>query len=132
MLGVPHISTGEVMRGEVAAGTELGRRVERYVAGGELVPDDLVVELVIRRLTEPVLVDRFVLDGFPRTLVQAERAYEWALERELTLFAVVHLSVGEDELVRRTAARALTDGRADDDAATFRRRLAAYRQATEP
>jgi adenylate kinase len=72
--GVPHISTGELMRDEMSAQSPVGRRVAGFVRRGELVPDDIVIDLVLRRLTEPVEIDGFVLDGFPRTLAQAEVA----------------------------------------------------------
>ncbi|MDE3085437.1 MAG: adenylate kinase [Acidobacteriota bacterium] len=128
----PHISTGELLRAEIAAGSELGRRVEGLVAEGRLVPDDLVVEMVVRRLTEPAPVEAFVLDGFPRTLAQAELGYAWASEHGLTFSAVLHLEVPEAELARRAAGRAAVSGRGDDNAATWERRMAEYRLETEP
>ena len=128
----PHISTGDLLRAEIAAGSALGRRVEGLVAEGQLVPDDLVVEMVVRRLTEPAPVTAFVLDGFPRTVAQAERAYAWAAEHHLTFSAVVHLEVPDAELARRAAGRAAVSGRVDDDAATWERRMAEYRHQTEP
>jgi adenylate kinase len=130
--GAPHISTGALLRAEIAAGSDLGRAVERVVAEGRLVPDELVAAMVGRRLSEPVPVDAFVLDGFPRTLAQAQLAYTWALEHGLTFSAVLHLEVPDAELARRAARRAAVSGRADDDAATWERRMAEYHRETEP
>ena len=130
--GVAHVSTGELLRAEIAARSDLGRDVEALVAAGRLVPDELVAEMVRRRLTEPVPVDGFVLDGFPRTLAQAQLAYAWAVEHGLSFSAVLHLEVPDDELARRAAGRAAVSGRADDDEATWRRRMADYRAVTEP
>lgn len=129
---VPHVSTGELLRADIAAGTDLGRRVERAVAEGRLVADELVADMVRRRLTEPEPVEGFVLDGFPRTVAQAELAYAWAAEHALTFSAVLHLEVPDDELARRAAGRAAVSGRADDDEATWQRRLAGYRLVTAP
>jgi adenylate kinase len=132
VFGAPHISTGELLRAEIAAASDLGRRVEQVVAQGRLVPDEVVAEMVVRRLTEPVHVDAFVLDGFPRTLVQAQLAYAWAKEHGVTFSAVLHLEVPDAELARRAADRAAVSGRADDDTATWRRRMDEYRRATAP
>jgi len=128
LYGVPHLATGEMLRAHVAEGTELGRRVDEYLERGELVPDDLVVALVIDRISDPPVLEGFVLDGFPRSLAQAEAAYEWGRARDRTFQNVIVLSVPDDELVRRLLAR----GRTDDTAATIQHRLDVYRSSTEP
>lgn len=129
---VPHISTGDLIRDEIARSTPLGIQVAGFVRDGALVPDDVVFDAVRRRLTESGPVAEFVLDGFPRTHVQAELAYAWAAEHDLALTAVVHLDVPEAELARRAAARAATSGRIDDTAAVWAHRLEVYRAETRP
>jgi adenylate kinase len=130
--GVPHVSTGELLRDHVARSTPLGRRVRPYLEKGDLIPDDLVLRLVQERLTTPVVLEGFVLDGFPRTLDQALAAYAWATEHGLTFSAVVHLTVPDAELERRLLERGRRTGRSDDTADTIRHRLAQYRTTTEP
>jgi adenylate kinase len=99
---------------------------------GELVPDDLVVALVLDHIGGPEPLEGFVLDGFPRTLEQAEAAYAWAVERDRTFHAVIHLEVPAPELVRRLLERGRLDGRADDDADTIVERLRVYAEKTAP
>jgi adenylate kinase len=130
--GVPHISTGELLRDHVARSTSLGKRVTPYLDRGDLIPDDLILGLVQDRLTNPVVLEGFVLDGFPRTLDQALAGYEWASEKGLTLSAVIHLTVSEAELVRRLLERGRETGRSDDTEDTIRHRLALYRRSTDP
>jgi len=130
--GVPHVSTGDLLRDHVARSTPLGTRVRPYLERGDLIPDDLVLRLVQERLTKPVVLEGFVLDGFPRTLDQALAAYAWATEHNLTFSAVVHLTVPEAELVRRLLDRGRATGRSDDTADTIRHRLAQYRTTTDP
>jgi adenylate kinase len=130
--GVPHVSTGELLRDHVARATPLGERARPYLERGDLIPDDLVLRLVQERLTTPVVLEGFVLDGFPRTLNQALAAYAWATEHRLTFSAVVHLAVPEAELVRRLLERGRVSGRSDDTADTIRHRLVQYRTSTDP
>jgi adenylate kinase len=130
--GVPHVSTGDLLRDHVARSTPLGKRVQPYLEGGDLIPDDLVLRLVRERLTRPTVLEGFVLDGFPRTLDQALAAYTWATEHGLTFSAVVHLTVPDAELERRVIERGRRTGRSDDTAETIRHRLAQYRTTTEP
>jgi adenylate kinase len=130
--GVPHVSTGDLLRDHVARSTLLGRRVRPYLERGDLIPDDLVLGLVQERLTRPVVLEGFVLDGFPRTLDQALAAYTWATEHGLPFSAVVHLTVPDAELERRVLERGRRTGRSDDTAETIRHRLVQYRTATEP
>jgi adenylate kinase len=129
-LGIPQISTGDMLRDAVASGTGVGPRVRDIMARGELVPDSLVVEIVRERLQRPDCRPGFILDGFPRTSEQA-RALD-ALLRDLHLapVRVVAIEVPEDELLRRILNRG--EGRDDDDAQTLHKRLEVYRTATEP
>jgi adenylate kinase len=130
--GVPHISTGELLRDHVARSTPLGQRARPYLERGDLIPDDLVLRLVQDRLTKPTVLEGFVLDGFPRTMDQALAAYAWATEHRLTFSAVIHLTVPDSELVRRLLERGRVTGRSDDTAETIGHRLTQYRTLTDP
>jgi adenylate kinase len=128
-----HIATGDILRSNAERGTELGRTASRYMDQGELVPDDVIIDMVLERLGEEDCAAGFVLDGFPRTVPQAE-ALEGRLE-ELgrPLDAVVSLEVGEDELRDRLAGRAEEQDRAEDeDEGAIRRRLELFADETEP
>ncbi len=130
---VPHIATGDLLRDHVARQTELGREVKQYLDSGDLVPDDVVLDMV-REAMEAAKQDSggYVLDGLPRTMKQARRLYETAVELEMTATAALHLEVGEDELLRRLLARADHEKRSDDSEDVIRRRLTLYREVTEP
>jgi adenylate kinase len=127
-LGVPAISTGELLRQAVAAKTDLGERVGAILASGRLVDDELMAEVVRARLSEADARDGFVLDGYPRTPGQAGTLDEILAESGAELDAVVFLDVSEETLVRRALARR----REDDREPVVRRRLALYREKTEP
>jgi adenylate kinase len=131
-LGIPQISTGEMLRAAVASGSELGRKAKGIMERGELVPDPVVIGVAEARLAQPDARKGFVLDGFPRTAGQAE-----ALDRMLSsdgrsLERCVALVVDEDELCRRIERRSQIEGRHDDSEATVRNRLRVYREQTEP
>jgi adenylate kinase len=129
--GGVHVATGDILRSNAERGTELGRAAQEYMHRGDLVPDDVMIDMVLERVGEADCADGFVLDGFPRTVPQAE-----ALERQLAelgrpLDAVVGLEVGEDELRDRLAGRAEEQDRAeDDDEDAIRRRLELFDQET--
>jgi adenylate kinase len=130
--GVPHISTGEMFRAAVAARTQLGKRVEPILAAGDLVPDDLTVEMIRNRLGETDALDGFVLDGFPRNLVQAE-----ALDRMLAaigrrLEAVLFFELPDEVAMARLHERAADESRRDDTPEAIDRRLEIYHAETEP
>jgi adenylate kinase len=130
---IAHISSGEVFRGEVAAGTELGRTLASYLARGDLVPDDLVLDVLKQPVIHAAANGGYVLDGFPRTLRQAEEAYEVANQISgIELQAVVHLVVPREELLRRLRARSAAEVRGDDSEAIFEHRLDVYDSETEP
>ncbi len=129
---VPHISTGELLRDHVARSTPLGQRAQPYLERGDLIPDELVLLLVQERLTTPVVLEGFVLDGFPRTMDQALAAYAWATEHQLTFSAVIHLTVPDSELMRRLLERGRVAGRSDDQADTIRHRLTQFHASTDP
>ena len=131
-LGVPRLSTGEMLRDARANQTDLGRRAERYMDAGELVPDQVILGMVAEALDGPEPPEGFVLDGFPRTIPQAEGLGELLEKRGTPLDAVVLLTVPEDELVRRLTGRGAQESRTDDDPETVRRRVQVYRAETEP
>jgi adenylate kinase len=132
-VGGVHVATGEILRSNAGRGTELGRAASRYMDRGDLVPDEVIIGMTLERLGEDDCGGGFVLDGFPRTVPQAE-----ALERRLEelgrpLDAVVSLEVGEDELRDRLAGRAEEQDRAEDeDEGAIRRRLELFDRETEP
>ena len=125
-LGIPHISTGEMFRRHVSEGTALGRQVKALMEAGEYVPDEVTGEMLAGRLTHPDAAEGFILDGFPRTIPQAELLDRLLLESPLD--GVVSLEVDSDELMGRMLSR----GRADDTADTIRRRLEVYEGQTAP
>jgi adenylate kinase len=128
-LGVPHISTGDLFRQHINAGTELGRQVKGILDSGRLVPDELTVGLLRDRLDEPDTEDGFLLDGFPRNVKQADLLSRILAERDEKLDAVIQLQVDEETLVQRLLAR----GRgADDTEEVIRHRQQVYRSETEP
>ena len=132
--GVVHVSSGDVLRAELANGTPLGRKLAGYLAKGDLVPDDVLFELLV-----PIAVSAaqdtggFIADGFPRTPAQARRAYqEIGIDRDLPLQAVVSLVVPEPVLMQRLLDRARVQGRADDTPEIIQHRLDMFREQTEP
>ena len=131
-LGVPAISTGEMFRQAVAAGTELGRKAGTILALGHLVDDATTAEVVRARLAQPDAQAGFLLDGYPRTLAQAETLDEILRERGESLDAAVFLEVPESEVVRRMSGRRQQAGRADDDPAVVRERMKVYEENTAP
>ena len=131
--GGVHIATGDILRSNADRGTELGRTASRYMDRGELVPDEVMIDMVLERLGEDDCAGGFVLDGFPRTVPQAEALGERLGELGRPLDVVVSLEVGEDELRRRLAARAEEQDRAEDeDEGAIRRRLELFDRETEP
>ena len=128
-LHVPYISTGEMLRSAVAAGTELGRKAESIMAAGELVSDDLVVAIVDERLSEEDARCGYLLDGFPRTIGQAEALNDSVID---AIGTVILLEADTDEVVQRLLKRAEDEGRADDNEETIRRRLEVYEADTSP
>jgi adenylate kinase len=130
--GVPHLATGDLLRQQVADGTALGAEARAYMDRGELVPDRIVTSLILNRLTGGKPLRGFILDGFPRSLKQAEDSYEWGQGRSLTLQRVISLAVDDDELVRRLLERGRRSGRTDDNEATIRNRLRVYAETTAP
>ncbi len=128
--GTPHIATGDIFRANVAQGTELGRAAQCYMDRGDLVPDEVVIAMVMERLSEPDCEHGFLLDGFPRTVAQAE-ALDLRLARlRSPLDAVMNFEVAEDELFRRLAGRSAELHRSDDGEETIRHRLEVFATKT--
>lgn len=130
---IPHVNTGEMFRAEVAAESDLGRRVRSILDAGDLVPDDLTIEVVRARLAQDDTAGGFILDGFPRTLAQAE-----ALDRLLEdidrgeLSVVLDFHVSDEVAIARLLGRAAEQGRSDDTPEKVRHRLQVYHEQTEP
>ena len=136
-LRVPAISTGDIFRANVSGQTELGEQAKAYMDAGDLVPDEITVAMVSDRLAEPDAKAGFLLDGFPRTIAQAEQLRDSLAEMGDSLDRCLELVVDEDELVRRLSGRRmLVDGewvqRDDDKPETVRHRLEVYREQTAP
>jgi adenylate kinase len=129
-IGIPQISTGNMLREAVASGSELGKRVAAIMASGELVPDSVVIDLVRERIARGDCKPGFILDGFPRTAAQAKALDRLLEEQGRDPLVVVALEVPEAELVRRILGRG--EGRADDNEETVRRRLDVYKRETAP
>ena len=127
-LKVPHLSTGEMLRAAVRAGTPEGVQAARAMEEGQLVPDPLIVGMVTRRLEAPDCRNGCLLDGFPRTLPQAATLDDLLERRAMSVDGVIELAVPREELTRRMLARK----RADDDPSIFARRITSFEQQTAP
>jgi adenylate kinase len=157
--GLPHISTGDMLRAQVNEGTELGKQAQRYMQVGELVPDEVIIGMITERIGAPDARDGFLLDGFPRNVQQADALGEALATLQRRLLAVLLIEVDDDEVVRRLAGRRVClknghvyhlefdppkhegicdqDGsrliqRDDDQEQTIRKRLEVYHQQTAP
>ena len=130
--GLPHIATGDILRQAMAADTPLGREVRPIYDSGGLVPDDLMIELIRDRLSQPDTANGFILDGFPRTFAQAEALAAMLRDIERPLDLVLELQVPDEVAVERLSRRAALEGRPDDTPEAIRRRLELYHEETEP
>ena len=136
--GIPQLSTGDMLRAAVKAGTEVGNRAKAVMDAGQLVSDEIVNQIVSERIDEPDCRKGFILDGFPRTVPQAEALARMLAEKGLKLDAVIELKVDESALLERIekrAAETVAAGgqiRADDNPESFKKRLDEYRQKTAP
>jgi adenylate kinase len=131
--GIPHIATGDMLRAAMTAGTELGLRVKPIYDSGDLVPDDLMIELIRERLGEPDAEEGFILDGFPRTMAQADALDAMLAGIGRDLDVVLELQVPDEAtLIERMLKRAREEGRPDDTPEAMHRRLELYRRETAP
>jgi adenylate kinase len=130
--GIPHIATGDILRAAIAERTELGRAAEPLLKSGRLVPDELMIDLIRDRLAREDTERGFVLDGFPRTAVQAEALDEMLSEIDRPLGVVFEFQVPEEMAVQRLLRRAEEEGRADDTPEAIRTRLGLYNEQTAP
>jgi adenylate kinase len=130
--GVAHISSGDLLRRHVKEGTSIGRSVQEYVKRGDLVPDGIVMDILRKPVVQASEAGGYVLDGFPRTVEQAEAAYLVARDLGVSVQVAVHLDVPRQELVRRVLARGAETGRADDTEEVINHRLEVYDQKTLP
>lgn len=135
---IPQLSTGDMLRAAVANGTEIGLKAKSIMDSGGLVSDEVVNQIVSERIDEPDAARGFILDGYPRTVAQAEALSAMLAGKGISLDAVIELKVVEDELVKRIEKRAAETAaaggqvRADDNAESFRKRLEEYRAKTAP
>ncbi len=131
--GITHLSSGEVLRRQIAENSEIGGKVVEYVRSGDLVPDDLILELLATPLLEAAHNGGYVLDGFPRNIRQAEAAYRLAIEvTSIELQAVVHIDVPREELTRRLRLRDTQERRIDDAEEVAAHRFDVFVAETEP
>ncbi|MGB7521267.1 MAG: adenylate kinase [Spirulinaceae cyanobacterium] len=128
LLGIPHISTGEILRGVIKENTPLGKKAQGYVDRGELVPDELILDLIKERLNQGDNVKGWILDGFPRNVEQAEFLDNLLDDLQQSAGYVVNLEVPKEQLITRLLQR----GRRDDTEETIRRRLEVYQEETAP
>jgi adenylate kinase len=131
-LGIPHISTGVILRDAARAGTELGRKAKEIMDRGQLVGDDVMLGIIRERLAEDDCGSGFILDGFPRTIPQAEGLDALLSELKTPPLAVANLELDEDELRRRIAGRRGEDRRSDDSEETMLSRFHVYQEQTAP
>ena len=131
-LGVPHISSGEIFRNNIAAGTDLGVLAKTYIDRGDYVPDDVTNGMIRERLAQPDAAAGFLLDGYPRTIDQIERLDEILAESGLSIDMVLELTADPEAVVKRLLARAEVEGRTDDNDDVIRNRLVVYHQQTAP
>jgi adenylate kinase len=131
-LQVPHISTGDIFRANLAAGTPLGLEAKRYMEAGEYVPDEVTNSMVAARLAEQDAAAGFILDGYPRTLAQVDELDSILSGLGGQLDKVVKITADTDEVVARLLNRAKEQGRADDTEAVIRRRMDVYAEQTAP
>lgn len=130
-----HLSAGDLLRNEIAAGTELGNVANSYISKGQLVPDDMIVEIMDKAIEDKEREGSYngiILDGFPRTVSQAEALEKMIRKRNRNISMLLDLTVAEEELVGRLLKRGETSGRSDDNLETIKQRLEVYHEKTAP
>ncbi len=129
---IPQISTGEILRNSIKEGTELGKQAKQYIDKGELVPDSVVIGIVEERIKHDDCKNGFLLDGFPRTIKQAEELEKMLSNLNKKIDSVINLDVPEEELVKRLLNRAILENRTDDTEPVIRNRMKTYFEQTYP
>ena len=130
--GMGHISTGDVLRAQIKAGTELGKLAQGYINNGQLIPDELMIDILAKTYDELPAGKGVIFDGFPRTIAQAEALKKMLAERGHDMGVMIELVVEEDVLMARLLNRAKEQGRADDNEETIRKRFQVYHSQTAP
>lgn len=130
--GMGHISTGDVLRAQIKAGTKLGKLAQGYINNGQLIPDELMIDILAKTYDELPAGKGVIFDGFPRTIAQAEALKKMLAERGHEMGVMVELVVEEDVLMARLLNRAKEQGRADDNEETIRKRFEVYHNQTAP
>lgn len=130
--GISHISTGDVLRGEIAAGSELGKTAKELIENGQLIPDNLMIEILSAKLDSFKESKGVIFDGFPRTIAQAEALKKMLNERNEDITLMIELDVPEEELMTRLLKRGAESGRTDDNEETIKKRLVVYHEQTSP
>ena len=130
--GINHISTGDVLRAEIKNGTELGKTAKGYIDQGQLLPDELIIDMLANKLDSFEESKGVIFDGFPRTIAQAEALKQMLAERGQEVSVMLDLDVPEDELMTRLIKRGQESGRADDNEETIKKRLVVYHSQTAP
>lgn len=130
--GMGHISTGDVLRAEIKAGTELGKTAKQYIDNGQLLPDSLMIDILANTYDSLPKGKGVIFDGFPRTIAQAEALKSMLAERGDEMGVMIELIVDEETLLARLLNRAIEQGRADDNEETIKKRFAVYHEQTEP
>lgn len=130
--GLGHISTGDVLRSEIKSGTELGKTAKGYIDNGQLIPDELMIDILAKTYDALPQGKGVIIDGFPRTIAQAEALKKMLAERNHDMGMMIELVVDEETLMARLLNRALEQGRADDNEETIKKRFDVYRSQTAP
>ncbi|MBO6125417.1 MAG: adenylate kinase [Bacteroidaceae bacterium] len=130
--GMGHISTGDVLRAEIKNGTELGKTAKGYIDNGQLIPDELMIDILAKTYDSLPAGKGVIFDGFPRTIAQAEALKQMLSQRGHDMGIMIELVVEEDILVARLLNRAIEQGRADDNEETIKKRFAVYHNQTAP
>jgi len=130
--GLHHISTGDILRQEIKKQTELGIIADEYIKAGQLIPDELIINILAEVLDANPGAKGYIFDGFPRTIAQGEALDRLLIERNTSIIAVLNLAVDEKDLLNRLIKRGIDSGRTDDNPTVIQNRLEVYRNQTEP
>ncbi len=131
-LGMPHISTGALLRNAAGRGTKLGLLAKKIADKGDLVPDDVMLEIIAERLGQKDVESGFILDGYPRNLAQAKSLDQLLNDLNMPADEAIHIDIDEDRIIKRIAKRAKEEGRSDDTEETVRNRMRVYAEQTAP